>query len=118
MPTRYILAHEEHYDADIDNEEQHGEYLAGLCTDEELGKKQASCIVIARPNTNPKDIKHLKAKFTGNTVTITGPAKSTPFLDHSSKWLGVLSAKSDKFKSKKLQTTMLKMVRLMQKSAI
>ena len=111
----YYIAHEEHYDADIDNEEQHGEYLVGLCTDEELGKKQASCIVIARPNTNPKDIKLLKAKFTASTVTITGPAQSTPFLEHSSKWLGVLQSKEQKFKSKKLRSTMLKMVTKLKK---
>lgn len=104
----FLLAHVENYEVDLDNEEQHGEYLVGLVNEEEIAigksKATASCILIARPGTKPEEVKHLKAKFDGSTVSITGPAKSGSFVQHSDKWLGVLTTIEKKMQATKLKS--------------
>lgn len=101
----FLAAHVENYEADLDNEEMHGEYLVGLVTEETIDKKTASCILIARPGTKPEDVKHLKAKISGttNAITITGPAKSSGFVEHQEKWLAVIASIEKKMHATKLK---------------
>lgn len=97
----------EKYDADLDNEEQHGEYLVGLVNEEEIsnGNATASCILIARPGTKPEEVKYLKAKLDGkNKISITGPSKGGAWVKHSDKWLAVMSSIEGKMQAKKLKS--------------
>ena len=105
--------HTEKYDVDLDNEDRHGEYLVGLCTDEKIGKKTASCIVVCRPNTHPDDVPLLKATFTADNIIITGPAKSKSYVVASTKsdgWLATLDANKNYFQADKLVTTLTSMM--------
>jgi hypothetical protein len=101
---------QEWYDADIANEEAHGEFLVCLCNEEIVDRQTASCLVIARPNTHPDDVNYLKAKVLedGSGVEIVGPSKSKPYLTHSDQWMGLLKAKNfkEKYKTEKLVTTL------------
>ena len=103
--------HFETYLADFDNEDQHGEYLIGLCTDENVGTDLASFVLICRPNTHPDDLEHLKATVTGGgLIEIVGPAKSKSHIEHSAKWLGALEKNASTFKADKLVTVLKSMV--------
>lgn len=103
--------HLETYTADFENEDQHGEHCVSLCTEENIGKKMVSCVVIARPNTHPDDIALLKAKVVdGRYIQIEGPAKSKSHLEHSAKWLGVLETNKECFQATKLITALKSMV--------
>ena len=105
----FILAHDEFYNIDLDNEDRHGECIVTLCTKEEVNKVSVSSIVIARPNTHPDDLKHLKASFSEDAIEIIGPAKAKSFLTNantSDGWLTKLKTNKDTFDAAKLCTTM------------
>ena len=93
----------------------HGDFLVGLCTEERIGRKQASCLVIARPNTKPEELDHLEATFTDDAVKIIGPARGNAFLEQSQKWMGALEANKDLFEAEKLCQTLKTMVTKMKK---
>ena len=100
------------------NEDRHGEFLVTLCTEERVDKKSMSCVVVARPNTNPDDLPLLKAKFTGNTIMVTGPAQSKSYLTSASGtdgWLSKLQANEKAFNASKLIQAMSAMVTKLKK---
>ena len=68
--------HIESYEADFDNEDQHGDYLTALCLNEKIrkGRMQGSCVVIIRPNTHPSEIPFLKAEIVGTDIVLTSLA--------------------------------------------
>ena len=101
-----VRKHVESYDADFKNEDQHGEFLVTLCTDEEVVKKFASCVVVIRPNTRTADLPFLKATLSDQAIHIEGPATSKPYLDHSDKWLGILNTNQQGFHASKLLSVM------------
>jgi hypothetical protein len=101
---------QESYDVDLDNEEAHGEYLVGLCSEETVGKKTASCLVICRPNTHPEDVKLLKATVKADGVEIVGPAKSKSYLTNADGWMKILKEKRGDFNATKLVTTLTSIV--------
>ena len=107
---------EEFYTADLDNEEAHGDFIVGLCNEEILGKKTGSCFVIARPNTHPADIPHLKAKITPDGVQIVSPVHTKTYLTHSSAWLKVIQEHQKDFQAEKLVTTLTGMVTRLKKN--
>lgn len=115
-PGATAKKHEETYNADLENEDHHGDYIVGLCLDEVIDKKHASCVYICRPNTNPKDIEHFNASIVdGHTIKIVGPAHSKTFIVGTSKWIASLTKYQDKFSATKLiptlQSTMTKFAR-------
>ena len=91
---------------DFDNEDMHGDFVVSLCIEEPFGKKQASCVVVGRPNTHPEDVHLLKGTVQADRVTIVGPAKGRGFLDNSKQWMDVLELQEDVFHTKKLATTL------------
>ena len=90
----------------FNNEDQHGEFLVTLCTDEQVDKKFASCVVVARPNTRTTDLPLLKATVSDQAIHIEGPATSKPYLEHADKWLGVLENNQQGFHASKLLSVM------------
>jgi len=97
--------HVESHAVDFNNAHQHGDYLVALCTEEPIGNKHCSCVVIARPNTHPSEIPYLSATVTEGSITLTSRSHSTTFLEQSSQWLDVLKDNKDYFKATKLITT-------------
>jgi hypothetical protein len=106
-PPGAAKAHVESYTADFENEDQHGEYIIGLCLDEVIDKKHASCVYICRPNTSPKDIPLFKASIVdGHAIHIVGPAHSKMFIVGTNKWIASLTKYKDKFNATKLIPTL------------
>jgi hypothetical protein len=101
-----VRTHEEKYEADFNNEDQHGEYIVTFCSEEEVGKKVASCVIIIRPNTHPDDIKVLKATVSDQSIHIVRPAKSKAYLQHSSKWLALLEKNKGPLKANRLMNSL------------
>ena len=78
--------------------------------------KTASSVVIARPNTHPHTVPHLKAVATEEQITITSLAHAPSFLEHSSEWIDVLKKNQKKFQATTLVTTMRTMVTHLKKA--
>ena len=95
----------ENYVLDLDNPDAHGQFLADICTEERIGKKQASCIVVARPNTTYDEVPLLKATFTDDTITIEGPSKASSWMEHAQGkdgWMNKLQKHQKRFHATKL----------------
>jgi hypothetical protein len=94
----------EDLDLDLEHKDNHGDYVVTLCVEEEIkdGKKQASCIVIGRPNTHPDDVPHLKATVEAKKVSIVSPTTKKGFLECKDSWLKVLTTQKDVFNTTKL----------------
>ncbi len=95
--------HFESFNVDFNNPHHHGDYLVALCTEEPIGNKHCSCVVVARPNTHPSEVPYLSATVTSDSITLKS---RTSFLDESAQWLDVLKENQDYFKATKLVTTM------------
>lgn len=110
-PTNFALllihtVHEECHEANLDNEEMHGEFLVACESDEKVGRKHASAIVICRPGTSPGEVNSFKASVSGDTILIVGPATSKSFLANSAQWLAKLKKNEKMFKATKLVSTL------------
>lgn len=104
--------------ANFQNEERHGDYLVGLCTDEEVlgGDKMASCVYILRPCAAIDEVEMMEAKLVGTTaIHITGPDHDHMWLLQAEKWLNCLKEKADDNSARKLyvvlQTLVTKMLK-------
>ncbi|CAB9531718.1 hypothetical protein SEMRO_3887_G351710.1 [Seminavis robusta] len=104
---------EQYFDFDLVNEDNHGDYLATMSTEERVGKMQASAIVVCRPNVAPEDVKHFTASFTKDCISIEGPSKDSGFLDGAEGkdgWLPKLEKTKTRFEAVKLTTTLMSLV--------
>ncbi|CAB9530608.1 hypothetical protein SEMRO_2953_G340950.1 [Seminavis robusta] len=76
-----------------------------MSTEERVGKKQASSIVVTRPKTSTGEVKHLKATYTKDTIIIENPSKDAGFLNGASGpdgWLAKLELIEGRFEAVKL----------------
>ncbi|CAB9527342.1 hypothetical protein SEMRO_1980_G309120.1 [Seminavis robusta] len=106
------------FDIDLENEENHGDYLVTMSTEERVKKMQASAIVVVRPNVAPEAVKDFSATFTKDCISIDGPAADHEFLAAASGkdgWLTKLDKTKTRFEATKLLTTLTSLVTKLKK---
>ena len=103
-----LIENFEIYEADFDNPSCHGDFLVGISTNEKVcqGKKLASAIVIARPNTHPGEIPYLKAVAESGAIKIQSLAHPESYLKNKDKWMKCLEDNADAFEATTLVTTL------------
>jgi hypothetical protein len=100
------------YDLDFNNFTQHGDFLVGYSTNEKVdsGKKTVSSIIVARPNTDPPELEHLKAIGDVDSIRIVSVEHGQQFVEESAQWIKCLEENVDDFECGQLVTTMMTMM--------
>lgn len=100
---------------DLENPDAHGEYLVELVTDELVGTKSASAIVVSRPGTRPEEVPFMKANVSdcGKKIILSAPSKVNGCMLEPSKWIKVLADNQNTFHMDRtvqsMQTTVTKL---------